>query len=120
MPGDAPLHPWEWPARPWSRIHIDYAGPFMGRMFFIIIDAHSKWIDAYPMNTSTSSATIEKLRQTFATHGLPETVVSDNGSCFTSEEFERFMKMNGIKHIKSAPYHAQGRTHCVWESLMRA
>ena len=105
MPADAPLHPWEWPDRPWSRLHIDYAGPFMGRMFLIIIDAHSKWIEAYPMNTSTSSATIEKLRQSFAVHGLPETVVSDNGSCFTSEEFGLFMKTNGIRHIKSAPYH---------------
>ena len=26
----APLHPWEWPEKPWSRIHIDHAGPFMG------------------------------------------------------------------------------------------
>ena len=28
MPAPAPLHPWGWPSRPWSRIHIDYAGPF--------------------------------------------------------------------------------------------
>lgn len=34
MPAVAPLHPWEWPDRPWSRIHADYAGPFMGSMFF--------------------------------------------------------------------------------------
>ena len=42
MPATAALHPWEWPSRPWSRIHIDYVGPFMGKMFLIIIDAHSK------------------------------------------------------------------------------
>lgn len=106
MPSSAPLHPWEWPNRPWSRLHVDYAGPFQGKMFLVIIDAHSKWMDVYPMNSSTSTATIEKLRQSFAIHGLPDTLVSDNGTCFTSEEFEIFMKMNGIKHIKSAPYHA--------------
>ncbi|KAK7095401.1 hypothetical protein V1264_006813 [Littorina saxatilis] len=105
MPSAAPLHPWEWPNRPWSRLHVDYAGPFMGKMFLVVIDAHSKWMDAYPMNSSTSAATIEKLRQSFAIHGLPETLVSDNGPCFTSEEFEEFMHRNGIKHIKSAPYH---------------
>ena len=38
-----PLHPWEWPIEPWQRIHVDYAGPFMGHMFLIIVDAHSKW-----------------------------------------------------------------------------
>ena len=36
------LHSWEWPARPWQRIHIDFAGPFLGTMFLIIVDAHSK------------------------------------------------------------------------------
>jgi hypothetical protein len=73
-------------------------------MFLVVIDAHSKWIDAYPMNSSTSMATIEKLRQSFAIHGLPETLVSDNGTCFTSQEFQIFTRKNGIKHIKSAPF----------------
>ena len=41
----------------------------------------------------------------FANHGLPEVVVSDNGSSFTSAEFKEFMSRNGIKHIKTAPYH---------------
>ena len=38
-----PVHFWEWPATPWQRIHVDFAGPFVGRMFLIIVDAHSKW-----------------------------------------------------------------------------
>ena len=38
----APLHPWEWPEKPWSRIHIDHAGPFMEQLFLIVIDAYSK------------------------------------------------------------------------------
>ncbi|KAL6480987.1 hypothetical protein MHYP_G00090670 [Metynnis hypsauchen] len=42
-PPVAPLHPWEVPDKPWRRIHIDYAGPWMGRMFLIIVDAYSKW-----------------------------------------------------------------------------
>ena len=29
-PPAAPLHPWEWPSKPWSRIHLDFAGPFLG------------------------------------------------------------------------------------------
>ena len=74
-------------------------------MFLIVIDAHSKWVETFPMNTSTSSATIEKLRITFATHGLPEIVAMDNGSNFVSREFEDFLKHNGIRHIRTAPYH---------------
>ena len=59
VPAPAPLHPWDWPDKPWSRIHVDYAGPFMGKMFFVLIDAHSKWMDVYPVNSATSATTIE-------------------------------------------------------------
>ena len=104
-PAEAPLHPWEWPGLPWSRIHIDYAGPFKGEMFLVVVDAYSKWLDVHCMKSTTSTATVEKLREIFAIHGLPTTLVSDNGSNFTSSEFEEFMKRNGIKHIKVAPYH---------------
>ena len=62
-------------------------------------------MEVFPTNTSKSSPTIEKLRTVFATHGLPEKLVTDNGSCFTSEEFEQFLVKNGIKHVISAPYH---------------
>ena len=104
-PPEAPLHPWEWPHKPWVRLHLDYAGPFLGKMFLIVVDAHSKWIEVFPMNTPTSSATIEKLRIAFTTHGLPEIVVTDNVSNFASREFEDFLKQNGIRHIRTVPYH---------------
>jgi len=41
----------------------------------------------------------------FATHGLPRVVVSDNGPGFQSEEFNTFLRSNGVRHIYSAPYH---------------
>ena len=39
------LHPWTWPTQPWQRTHIDYAGPFMGAMFLVVVDAHSKLVE---------------------------------------------------------------------------
>ena len=57
------------------------------------------------MTTATAIATINKLQLTFATHGLPDIIVSDNGANFTSEKFAAFMKSNGIKHVRIAPYH---------------
>lgn len=60
-PPVAQLHPWEWPDRPWSRLHIDFAGPFIGRMFLILVDSHSKWLDVQVMQSISSTKTIEKL-----------------------------------------------------------
>ena len=44
-------------------------------------------------------------RKLFATHGIPEVIVSDNGTAFTSAEFSEFTAKNGVKHLKTAPYH---------------
>ena len=104
-PATAPLRSWEWPSQPWSRIHLDFAGPFLGHMFLILVDAHSKWLDVHIMQSITATKTIEKLRIVFADHGLPQKVVTDNGPSFTSEEFRSFMSENGIVHVTTAPYH---------------
>ena len=74
-------------------------------MFFLLVDAHSKWPEIYEMTSTTSARTIELLRHLFAAYGLPEQVVPDNCPQFISGEFESFMKNNGIKHIRTAPYH---------------
>ena len=104
-PAVAPLHPWIRPARPWSRVHIDFAGPFMGHMFLIAVDAHSKWPEVVQMNTTNAAQTITVLRQMFATYGLPKQLVSDNGPQFTSAEFTEFCSVNEIQHVRVAPYH---------------
>jgi len=104
-PAPTPLHPWEYPSRPWARVHIDLAGPCFGHMFLVLIDAHTKWLEVNPLSSTTSKVIIENLRMVFARLGLPETVVSDNASYFVSQEFEDFLQRNGIRHTTSAPYH---------------
>ena len=64
-PAAAPMHPWEWPARPWARIHIDYAGPFLGKIFLIMVDTHSKWLEVEIMLAATTAHTVQKLRAMF-------------------------------------------------------
>ena len=104
-PAKAPLHPWEWPSKPWDRLHIDHAGPFHGKLFLIVVDAHSKWIEVFIVSSTSAECTISKLQSLFITHGLPSQIVSDNGSGFTSAEFKKFCADNGVRHILTSPYH---------------
>ena len=104
MPPKAELHPWEWPDRPWHRLHVDYAGPVEGRYFLVIVDAHSKWVDVYPTSGTTAKETIQCLRHSFSRFGLPVSIVSDNGPCFVSQEFKEFCKNAGVRHITTAVY----------------
>ena len=58
-----------------------------------------------PGSSATPDEAIEKLRIVFTNFGLPEQIVTDNGSAFTSKEFETFLQRNGIQQIKTAPCH---------------
>lgn len=104
-PKKAPLHVWEYPARVWQRIHIDYAGPFKGFMWLIVVDARTKWLEVIKMKVATTRTTVDALLSIFARFGNPECIVSDNGSPFSSYEFQHFCKENSIIHKFSPPYH---------------
>ena len=105
LPAVAPIQPWEWPERPWSRLHVDYAGPLFGHMFLVLVDVYSKWMEVKMVKNVTSSTTITALRSIFAAHGIPELLFSVNGSVFTSAEFKNSTQHNGIRHATFAPYH---------------
>nr|VZI33649.1 unnamed protein product [Spirometra erinaceieuropaei] len=105
-PRQPPVH-WEPPERPWSRVHIDFAGPLNAVSYLILVDAYSKWPEISPLNPATASATIAFLRRIFSQHDIPEVLVSDNGSQFTSSTSEDFCRQHNIQHFRSPPYHPQ-------------
>jgi len=96
---------WRPAERAFQRVHIDYAGPFMGHYFLVLVDAFSKWPEVVITKNITSSTTIKCCRQIFSTFGIPEVVVSDNGRHFVSSEFKNFLKCNGVIHKTTAPFH---------------
>lgn len=76
---EAPIHPWEFPVKPWQRIHVDFAGPFLGSMFLIMVGAHPKWPEVLKINRTTATHIVEIMRVLFARIGLPEHLISDIG-----------------------------------------
>ncbi|XP_061727739.1 uncharacterized protein K02A2.6-like [Cydia pomonella] len=106
-PARAPLAHWKFPPQAFFRLHIDFCGPINGRSYLVIVDAYTKWVEVFDMNSSTTStAVIEKLYEYMSRYGLPHTIVSDNGTAFCSQQFVDFCSLNGISHVTSPAYHA--------------
>ena len=68
-------------------------------------DVFSKWPEVHLVSSTSAQQTIEKLRTMFAIHGIPMTIVSDNGPPFPSMEFKQFVSANGVNHRRVPPYH---------------
>jgi len=99
-PPTAQIHPWIFPTKPWSRIHVDFAV----FTYLVVVDACSKFPEVVKMNNTTVRTTITALRDIFSRHGLPEIIASDNGPQFTAKEFQQFCSNNGILRRTSAAY----------------
>lgn len=105
-PPKVTLHPWEEPEENWQRIHIDYAGPYQGYYFLVVVDAKSKWAEVGMCSSApTSSSTKEMLQNIFARNGYPDVMVSDNATIFKSDEFSSFCDNAGIFQKFIAPGH---------------
>ena len=68
---EVPLFSWNVANGPWDRIHIDYAGPFEGYMWLVVVDSFTKWIEIIPLTTATSLTMITALRVMYGRWGIP-------------------------------------------------
>lgn len=80
---------------------MDFDRPVLGRMYLIVVDDFSKWLDVVPMSQSTLH-----LQLSPSGHYLQLMGCLRFAAYFKSEEFVTFMLSNNIVHITSAPYHA--------------
>ena len=91
QPPIATVHAWEWTSQLWKRIHIDFAGPFMGHMFLVLVDAHSRWSEIQIENITTD-VTMDALTELFSRYGICDTLVSDNGATFDPKSSRSFSR----------------------------
>ena len=99
------IQPWPKTDVPWSRLHIDYAGPINGSYYLVVVDSFTKWPEVFKCRRPTSTTTINFLNELFARFGVPRKIVSDNGTQFTGSEFKNYCKSLAIEHITTSPYH---------------
>ncbi|KAL1270910.1 hypothetical protein QQF64_029926 [Cirrhinus molitorella] len=106
----APLQPVPFPSVPWDKVAIDVVGPFDTavwdcRYALTLIDYHSKWHEVAFTTSITTHNVFTFLASVFSIYGNPHTIVSDNGTQFTSAEFSTFLRERDIRHIRTSLYH---------------
>ncbi|XP_065224345.1 uncharacterized protein K02A2.6-like [Planococcus citri] len=101
-----PPHQWENPKAPWQRVHFDI-GTLDGTNLLILVDAYSKWVEVYPMQSITTEKVIECFVECFSRFGNPTVLISDNAPQFVSSEMSTYLRSIGVKHVTSPPFHPQ-------------
>lgn len=92
---------------PYERVYLNFM--FVEKKCVLsLMDHFSKWVDLWPMKSTTAEKVVQKLRTNFSCFGLPSMIVTDNGPPFNSENVGLFCQANGIvlQH-HSLPYHPQ-------------
>ena len=99
---------------PFSRVAIDIIGPISpvsargARWVLTVVDVATRYPEAVPLRSITTEAIAEALVEVFSRTGLPDEILSDNGSQFTSDVMRQVCRMLSISQLHSSVYHAEG------------
>ena len=118
-----PLRRTRLPERPWQTLAVDLLGPLpSGHSLLVLVDYFSRFVEVSIMKSVTSEVVICELEKFFGVHGNPESLKTDNGPQFISNEFSEFLKENDIFHLTSTPLwpQANGEVERQNRSLLKA
>ena len=97
-----PLQSHEIPERPWSTVAADLF-TLHDKSYIALVDYFSDFIEVAELPDTTSSSVIQFLKEQFSHHGIPDCLVTDNGSQIVSQEFMQFATDWEFKHVTSSP-----------------
>ncbi|UYV63431.1 K02A2.6-like [Cordylochernes scorpioides] len=97
-----PLIPHEIADYPWQKVAIDFF--YLDQsVFIIIVDYYSSFPEVIKVASTSAKEILPVLKSTFARHGIPEIIITDNGPPFTSQDFTNFTNEWDIEHKTSSP-----------------
>ena len=97
-----PLMPQDVPPRAWHTLSSDLFY-WEQKHYLLVADLFSKFPIVRKLDSISSRAIISHLKGIFEEHGIPERLLSDNGTQYSSEEFRMFAATYGFEHVTSSP-----------------
>lgn len=91
---------------------MDHMGPFVqskkrNQYLLVIIDNLTKFVRLFAARDTSTKHVLRALQEFILERGLPRTLITDRGSCFTSREFEEFCGARAIHHVLNSTRHPQ-------------
>lgn len=96
----------EVPSRPWAKVGTDLF-VFDNKNYLITVDYWSNFWEIDYLIDTKSTTVIKKLKAHFARQGIPDSVMSDNGPQYASQDFQKFCELWGFQHVTSSPGYPQ-------------
>jgi hypothetical protein len=96
--------PHEIPDRPWSKLGADLF-ELHQENYLLLVDYYSNFFEVMKLTSTKTPTIIKHCKTTFARHGIPDILISDNGPQFDNAEFTRFAKEWNFTHKTSSPYY---------------
>ena len=97
-----PLMSHEVPTQPWNKVACDLF-VLDGTQYCLVTDFYSKYPEVINLGqSSTTKSVVNSLKTVFSRHGIPQTLVTDNGPCFASHEFKKFVQDWEFRHVISS------------------
>lgn len=108
----SPLKPLPIIEQPWQRLAVDIVGPLpksTGGYKYLLtaMDFASRYPEAIPLCRVDAKTVSDVMLQIFSRFGVPDEILSDNGTAFTAKYTQTLMAALGVKSIMTSPYHPQ-------------
>jgi len=98
--------PWPIPYKAMQRLHADYCGPLVGGYYALVVeDAYSKFPEVFLTRHATADFTRKALQSLFAREGVPQVLVTDNGTHFTADSLQAWLRSVGCCGVFTPPRH---------------
>ena len=94
------------PPWPWQSVASDLFTR-KGQEYMVTVDYHSNYFELDKIPNTTSETVIDKMKGHFARHGIPDRLITDNGTQYTSSLFKSFTRDWKIKHETISPGNSQ-------------
>ena len=94
----------EVPIIPWTKLGSDLLS-LNGNYYLLIVDYTSRFPIVKRLKSQTGKAVADMYHSIMSEYGWLDTVVSDNGPCFVSQEFKDLLKSKSVVHITSSPHY---------------